>query len=80
MDETINGLTGDLRYFLACAQIWRSRLLPDEERRRVLVDNHSAGEFWTNGIVRNVDSGYEAFGVKPGDKLYLSPEQRVSIW
>lgn len=76
----IDGLTGDQRFFLAWAQIWRSRVLPDEERRRVLVDNHSAGEFRTNGIVRNVDAWYEAFGVKPGDRLYLPPEQRVTIW
>lgn len=76
----IDGLTGEQRFFLAWAQIWRSRVLPEEQRRRVLVDNHSAGEFRTNGIVRNVDAWYGAFGIKPGDKLYLPPEQRVKIW
>lgn len=76
----IDGLTGDQRFFMAWAQIWRSRVLPDEERRRVLVDNHSAGEFRTNGILRNVDAWYDAFGIKPGDKLYLPPDQRVRIW
>lgn len=76
----IDGFTGDQRFFLAWAQVWRSRVLPDEERRRVLVDNHSAGRFRTNGIVRNVDAWYDAFGVKPGDKLYLAPAQRVRIW
>jgi endothelin-converting enzyme/putative endopeptidase len=76
----IDGLTGDQRFFMAWAQIWRSRVMPEEERRRVLVDNHSAGEFRTNGIVRNVDAWYEAFGVKPGDKLYLPPQHRIRIW
>ena len=51
-----------------------------EQRRRVLSDPHSAGEFRANGIVRNVDAWYVAFDVKPGDKLYLPPAQRVTIW
>jgi endothelin-converting enzyme/putative endopeptidase len=76
----LDGFTGDQRFFLAWAQIWRSRVLPAEERRRVLVDNHSAGEFRANGILRNVDAWYEAFGIKPTDKLYLAPAQRVRIW
>lgn len=76
----IDGFTGDQRFFLAWSQVWRSRVLPDEERRRVLVDNHSAGQFRANGIVRNVDAWYDAFGVKPGDKLYLEPAKRVRIW
>ena len=51
-----------------------------ETRRRTLSDPHSPGEFSTNGVVRNVDEWYTAFDVKPGDKLYLPPEQRVRIW
>lgn len=76
----IDGLTGDQRFFMAWAQIWRSKVTPDEERRRTLSDPHSAGQFRANGIVRNVDGWYAAFGVKPGDKLYLPPEERVRIW
>lgn len=76
----VDGLTGDQRFFLAWAQMWRNRVLADEQRRRILVDNHSPGEFRVNGIVRNVDAWYEAFGVKPGDKLYLPAEHRVRIW
>jgi predicted metalloendopeptidase len=41
---------------------------------------HSPAEFRVNGVVRNIDAWYEAFDVKPGDKLYLPPEQRVRIW
>jgi endothelin-converting enzyme/putative endopeptidase len=76
----LDGYTGDQRFFLAWGQIWRERVADAEQRRRLLSDPHSPGEFRANGIVRNVDSWYEAFGVKPGDKLYLPPEQRVTIW
>ncbi len=73
----IDGYTGDQRFFMAWAQMWRNLTEEAEERRRLLSDAHSAGEFRANGIVRNVDAWYDAFGVKPGDKLYLPPEQRV---
>lgn len=76
----IDGFTGEQRFFLAWAQLWRARVAPEEERRRTLTDPHSAGRFRANGIVRNMDAWYDAFGVKPGDKLYLPPEQRVRIW
>jgi len=76
----IDGLTGDQRFFLAWGQIWRERVAEAEQRRRLLSDPHSPGEFRANGIVRNVDAWYDAFAVKPGDKLYLPPEQRVKIW
>ena len=76
----IDGFTGDQRFFLAWGQIWRERVAEAEQRRRLLSDPHSPGEFRANGIVRNVDAWYEAFGVKPGDKLYLPPNQRVKIW
>lgn len=76
----IDGFSGDQRFFLAWAQLWRARVAPEEERRRTLTDPHSAGRFRANGIVRNMDAWYDAFGVKPGDKLYLPPEQRVRIW
>lgn len=76
----IGGFTGDQRFFLAWAQLWRNITSEGETRRRVLGDPHSPGEFRVNGIVRNVDAWYKAFDVKPGDKLYLPPEQRVRIW
>jgi endothelin-converting enzyme/putative endopeptidase len=76
----LDGFTGDQRFFLAWGQIWRELLTEAETRRRTLSDPHSPGEFRTNGVVRNVDAWYDAFGVKPGDKLYLAPEKRVRIW
>lgn len=76
----IGGYTGDQRFFLAWAQLWRNITSEGETRRRTLSDPHSPGEFRVNGIVRNVDAWYAAFGVKPTDKLYLPPEKRVRIW
>ena len=47
---------------------------------QINTDPHSPEEFRINGVVRNMDAWYEAFGVEPGDELYLAPEDRVSIW
>ena len=49
-------------------------------RQQLLSDPHSPEEYRVNGIVRNFDPWYAAFNVKPGDKLYLPPEQRVHVW
>ena len=76
----IDGFTGDQRYFLSWAQLWRNLSTDAETRRRLAVDVHSPGEFRANGAVRNVDGWYEAFNVKPGDALYLPPNERVHIW
>jgi putative endopeptidase len=76
----IDGLTGDQRFFLAWAQVWRGQHREGTLRERVLTDPHSPYEFRVNGVVRNVDAWYEAFNIQPGDALYLPPEQRVRIW
>ncbi len=76
----INGLTGDQRFFLSWAQVWRNRDREGALRQRVLTDPHSPAEFRINGAVRNIDAWYRAFNVQPGDRLYLPPEQRVHIW
>ncbi len=76
----IDGLTGDQRFFLAWAQVWRSTQREANYRTRLRTDSHSPEEYRVNGVVRNLDEWYEAFGVKPGDALYLPPEQRVRIW
>ena len=76
----IDGLTGDQRFFLAWAQVWRSAQREENYRNRLRTDSHSPEEYRVNGVVRNLDEWYEAFGVKPGDKLYLPPEERVRIW
>ncbi len=76
----IDGLTGDQRVFLGWAQVWRSKFRDDALRRQIATDPHSPDMLRVNGVVHNVDAWYAAFGVKPGDKLYLAPEQRVKIW
>jgi putative endopeptidase len=76
----IDGFTGDQRFFLAWGQLWRDFTTPDMARQNVLSDPHSPNEFRVNGALRNVDAWYAAFGIKVGDKLYLPPEKRVSIW
>ncbi|RYD27074.1 MAG: hypothetical protein EOP89_05600, partial [Lysobacteraceae bacterium] len=61
-------------------QAWQSKLREGAARARLLTDPHSPPFYRVNGIVRNVDAWYAAFGVKPGDKLYLAPADRVHIW
>jgi putative endopeptidase len=76
----IDGLTGDQRVFLGWAQAWRGKLTDDAIRRQVTSDPHSPRAFRVNGPVRNIDAWYQAFGVQPGDKLYVAPADRVRIW
>jgi len=76
----IDGYTGDQRFFLAWAQVWRSKVREAQARQYLVTDPHSPPQYRVNGVVRNFDEWYKAFGVKPGDALYLPPEQRVRIW
>ncbi|MCP4943234.1 MAG: M13 family metallopeptidase [Planctomycetaceae bacterium] len=76
----IDGLTGDQRFFLGWSQIWRRLYREPELLKRLVTDPHSPSEYRVNGIVRNMDAWYEAFGIKPTDALYLKPEDRVRIW
>jgi predicted metalloendopeptidase len=75
----IDGLTGDQRFFLAYAQAHRGVWRDDFTRQMVATDPHSPERFRAYNV-RNVDAWYEAFAVKPGDKLYLAPGDRVRIW
>jgi len=76
----IDGLTGDQRFFLSWAQVWQELYRDAYMRKQVLSDPHSPPQFRVNGAVRNVDAWYAAFDVKPTDRLYLAPEERVRIW
>ena len=76
----IDGLTGLQRFFYSWARIWRSKSRPDYAELLLTVDPHSPAEFRCNGIVRNVDAFYKAFAVDSDDALWLSPNERVSIW
>lgn len=74
------GITGDQRFFLGWAQVWRSLIRDEALRNQVLTGPHSPAEYRVNGVVRNMDAWYAAFDVQPGDALYLTPEERVTIW
>lgn len=76
----IDGFTGDQRFFMAWAQVWRAKAREDALRQQLLTDPHSPPEYRINGVVRNIDAWYEAFDVKESDPMYLPPEERVSIW
>ncbi|MBW8783844.1 MAG: M13 family metallopeptidase, partial [Novosphingobium sp.] len=75
----IDGFTGDQRFFLAFAQSWAAKIRPEALRARIATDGH-APEMYRALTVRNVDPWYGAFTVKPGDKLFLAPDQRVRVW
>jgi len=76
----IDGYTGDQRFFLAWAQVWRGKTREQLARQFLVTDPHSPPKYRVNGIVRNFDEWYRAFNVQPGDKLYLPPEKRIRIW
>ncbi len=76
----IDGLTGDQRFFMGWAQAWRTKARDEYLRNQVMADPHAPAEFRANAPLSNIDAFYEAFGVKPGDKLYVAPDKRVRIW
>ena len=78
-DTVIGGLSGEQRFFLAFAQRWRKAQSEAALRRQVATDHHAPGEYRSDAV-RNVEAWYKAFGVAPGDKLYLRAEDRVGIW
>ncbi len=76
----LDGYTGDQRVFLGWAQAWRGKVRDDAVRRQVVSDPHSPRQFRVNGVVHNIDAWYDLFGVKPAEKLYVAPAERVRIW
>jgi predicted metalloendopeptidase len=76
----IAGKSGDERFYAGFATIWRNKSREPALIRQLTTDPHSPGEWRTNGVLRNQTPFYEAFDVKPGDGMYLPPEQRVTIW
>lgn len=76
----IGGYTGEQRFFLGWAQMWRRAYRQKEMVRRLRVDPHSPSEFRVDGVLRNMPEFHEAFGVREGDKMYLPEEERVAVW
>jgi predicted metalloendopeptidase len=76
----IDGLTGDQRFFMGSAQSWRTKMRDDYTVRLLKSDPHSPNSIRSNAAAINQQAFYSAFDVKPGDKMYLPPEKRVTIW
>jgi putative endopeptidase len=79
-NRKIDGFTPDQRFFLAYAQVWRSMIRPEAAAQRILTDSHSPDKHRVNAPITNIDAWYAAFDVKPGDKLYKAPADRIRVW
>ncbi len=77
--RAVGGFTGDQQFFIAFGQSWRTKMREAALRQRLLADGHAPAEYRAD-TVRNLDAWYAAFAVKPGEKLYLAPKDRVRIW
>ena len=78
--KTKDGFTGDQRFFIAYAGVWGQNITEEEIRNRTNNDPHSIGEWRVNGALPHVDMWYEAFDVKPGDKMFIPKEERLDLW
>ncbi|WP_432548095.1 M13 family metallopeptidase [Kineococcus sp. SYSU DK004] len=76
----LDGMTGPQRLFAGWARVWCGKVRPAEVARRLAIDPHSPPEFRCNQVVSNLDEFHEAFGVQPGDGLWMDPAERVRIW
>ena len=76
----IDKLTGDQRFYMGWAQVWRAKMREPAQIAQIKTDPHSPAQYRANGTVKNQPGFYEAFGVKAGDKMYLAPKERVIIW
>jgi len=75
----IGGYTGDQRFFLGFGQVWQNKSREAAIRQQILTDPHTPGAYRPY-VARNIDAWYTAFGVKPGQKYYLPPAQRIKVW
>ncbi|CAL2080206.1 M13 family metallopeptidase [Tenacibaculum sp. 190524A02b] len=78
--ENIDGYTPEQRFFLSWGTIWRTKMRDEALKNKIMTDTHAPGMYRAYMPLKNVDSFYEAFEVKEGDKMYLKPEDRVRIW
>lgn len=78
--NTVDGLTPDQRFFLAYAGVWAANITDEEIRNLTKMDPHSLGRWRVNGALPHINAWYDAFNVKPGDKLYLPENERLKLW
>lgn len=79
-NEQIDGFTPDQRFYLSYANVWAANITDQEILRRTKIDVHSLGKWRVNATLRNIQSFYDAFDIKSGDKMYIAPADRVIIW
>jgi len=78
--EPVDGFTAEQRFYLGYANVWAQNITDKEKQRRTLIDVHSIGENRVNVSIRNLDTFFEAFGIKEGDAMYRPESERVVIW
>ncbi len=78
--KTIDGFTPEQRFFIAYAGVWGQNITDQEIRNRVKRDPHALGEWRVNGALPHIQTFYDAFGIKPGDKMYLPENERLQLW
>jgi predicted metalloendopeptidase len=76
----VDGFTADQRIYIGWGQVWRSKMREAQTIVQIKSDPHSPAEFRIRGTLVNQPDFYPAFDIKPGDKMYVAPEQRVIIW
>lgn len=76
----IDGFTPEQRFFISWATVWRTKTRDEAIKSQVKTDPHSPGMYRAYVPIQNVDAFYDAFGIKSGDKMYISPDKRVKIW
>jgi putative endopeptidase len=79
-NKKIDGLTPEQRFFISFAQVWRTNIREDEQKKRITVDPHSPGQFRAVGPLMNYQEFYDAFGIKEGDPMWRSKDKRANIW
>ena len=79
-NKTIDGFTPVQRFYLSYANVWADNIRDAEILRRTKTDEHSLGRWRVNATLKNIDTFYEAFGIKVGDKMFMNPAERVVIW
>ncbi|MAD73680.1 MAG: peptidase M13 [Rheinheimera sp.] len=76
----MDGFTGEQRFFISWAQVWRTKFREEALRRQLSTGPHSPAHYRVIGVLPNIPEFYPAFDIKEGDAMYIAPEQRVKIW
>ena len=78
--KLIDGFTPEQRFYLSYGRIWAENNTPESEYQQTKSDPHSLGRYRVNATLRNIDTFFKAFDIKPGDKMWLDPADRAIIW